>query len=313
MSSFNKYLILIAIGCIFASAVFAQQELPLYEGAIPNSRNTPDEEVKDKYKGEEILTKVSRPMLRVFLPPKDKATGAAVIVCPGGAYFFLAIGHEGTAIAKALAEHGIAAFVLKYRLPDDSTMVDKRLGPFQDAQRAIQIVRQHAKGWNIRTDRIGIMGFSAGGHLAAMTGTDFKTALIENKSNTSLRPDFMILAYPVITFKVGGPDAQTRHCLLGADTTEANIHRFSAEEQVTAETPATFLVHAGDDDDVSVDQSLAFYSALKKHDVSATMLIYNRGGHGFGVHNQTSSIDWLSLACSWINDADFSTGKKTGT
>ena len=144
MNLFKRFLTTLPAACLFSCAGFSQQVQPLYEKGIPNSRNAPDREKKGEYQGEEILTNVSQPTLTVYLPAKEKATGTAVIVCPGGAYYFLAMGHEGTAIATALAEKGIAAFVLKYRLPDKRTMVDKKTGPFQDAQRALQLVRERA-------------------------------------------------------------------------------------------------------------------------------------------------------------------------
>src|SRR5664279_213965 len=152
-------------------SLMAQSVIPLYTGEIPNSRQTPDRE-NSRYEQDSILivSKVSRPSLTLFFPPQKKATGAAVIICPGGGYTNLAMGYEGTDVARRFNESGIAAFVLKYRIPDTSTMIHKQIGPLQDAQRAIQVVRYHSREWGINPARIGIMGFSAGGHLAATAG-----------------------------------------------------------------------------------------------------------------------------------------------
>jgi acetyl esterase/lipase len=176
--------------------VDAQQELPLYGNQpIPNLKSGPNRESVDtsvnpvRYS----YSLVSRPTLQVFLPRPEIATGAAVVVCPGGGYLHLAFTHEGTDVARMLNDWGIAAFVLKYRLPNDETMIDKTIGPLQDAQRAIQLVRQRAGDWGVDPAKVGIMGFSAGGHLASTAGTHFNQATIDNPGGVSLRPDFMIL------------------------------------------------------------------------------------------------------------------------
>jgi acetyl esterase/lipase len=196
----------------------AQQELPLYgTGPIPNSKAAADEE-KDEPSGNPVrhsLSKVSRPTIAVYLPAAGTGNGTAVIICPGGGYDHLAITHEGTDVAQALSGMGIAAFVLKYRLPSDETMVDKTIGPLQDAQRAIQLVRQRAADWGVNPDRVGIMGFSAGGHLASTAGTHFNKAYFDNKDNISLRPDFMVLLYPVISFNYGYAHHGSRNNLIG--------------------------------------------------------------------------------------------------
>lgn len=283
----------------------AQQVIPLYSGAIPNSKPTADEE-KSEYGKDSILriSKVSRPTLSIYLPPKNIATGAAVIICPGGGYSILAASHEGSDVAKRFNEMGITAFVLKYRLPSDETMINKEIGPLQDAQRAIQLVRENAKKWNINPHHIGIMGFSAGGHLASTAGTHFQKAYIDNPKKISLRPDFMILVYPVIslTDSVGHMGSRTQ--LLGKNPSAEKIKEYSNESQVTAQTPPAFLVHAKDDP-VKVQNSLLFAAALKAHNVPVDMYLYEKGGHGYGMHNKTSNVQWMDLVQQWMKQMKF--------
>jgi acetyl esterase/lipase len=282
----------------------AQQELPLYgTGPIPNSKPGPDQEIRDPgTRGPEDygLSKVSRPTLTVFLPEKGKATGMGIVVCPGGGYSHLAMGHEGLEIAHMLNEAGIAAFVLKYRLPADETMVDKTIGPLQDAQRAIQLVRRQAKEWGVDTTRVGIMGFSAGGHLASTAGTHFEKTTIPNDSHTSLRPDFMILMYPVISFSDSIGHRGSRDNLIGKNPSQSLITEYSNELQVTAQTPPAFLVHAEDDRTVLVANSIHFYESLLHNKVPAELHLYPRGGHGFGLHNQTTKDQWSERLLNWL-------------
>src|SRR5690554_3277641 len=182
-----------------------QQEISLYEGAVPNSLPTTITE-KSELGNDGILriSHVTEPTLTVYRPPAGVAnTGKAVVICPGGGYRILAMSHEGYDVAAALAKEGITAFVLKYRLPSDETMADKSIGPLQDAQRAIQWVREHADDWGINGDQIGIAGFSAGGHLASTLSTHYQQALVPNPRGTSLRPDFSLLVYPVISLTEG--------------------------------------------------------------------------------------------------------------
>jgi acetyl esterase/lipase len=282
----------------------AQQELPLYgAGPIPNSRSVNDREKSDPGKEpyRTNVTLVSHPTLTVYLPPKGKANGTAVIVCPGGGYSHLAMGHEGLEVAEQLNRMGIAAFLLKYRLPSDETMVDKTIGPLQDAQRAIQVVRQRAGEWGVDPGHVGIMGFSAGGHLASTAGTHFNRVTIENKDNVSLRPDFMILLYPVISFSDSIGHRGSRDCLIGKNPEPSAILEYSNELQVTEQTPPAFIVHAGDDRTVQVVNSLYFYEALLHKKVPAELHIYPNGGHGFGLHNKTTKDQWLDRLKNWMD------------
>jgi len=282
---------------------YSQTVLPLYSDSIPNSKPVPDQERSDtNQKG--IVTgifKISRPTLTVYLPPADKANGAAIIVIPGGGYHMEAVDHEGVQVAKKFNEMGVAAFVLKYRLPDDATMVNKEIGPVQDAQRAIQLVREKAKEWGIDKDRVGIIGFSAGGHLASTAGTHFDHAYINVGKKTNLRPDFMILIYPVISFADSITHMGSRENLLGKDPSPEKKLEYSNELHVTKKTPPTFLVHAENDSTVKVQNMLLFATALQKNKVPFDFYLYDKGGHGFGLNNPTSDVKWIDLVHEWLN------------
>lgn len=280
-------------------AGFSQQVIPLYSGKVPNSKDVGDEEeIVFNKEVDTLAYKVSNPTLTVFLPPADKATGSAVIICPGGGYHVLLMTREGCDIARAFNKLGIAAFVLKYRLPDDRTMINKSTGPLQDAQKAIQVVRKRAAEWKINANKIGIMGFSAGGHLASTAGTHFENAVIENKDGISLRPDFMILVYPVISLTDNIGHIGSREYLLGKTPDEKQIRLFSNEFQVGKTTPPAFIILAGDDTVVSPENSIRFYDALRKNSVPSEIHIYSAGEHGF--LKQPSFEEWFGRCCFWM-------------
>jgi acetyl esterase/lipase len=283
---------------------YAQIIIPLYNhDSIPNSKPVKDNEKSEFNKEWNILiiSKITRPTLTAFLPPKEKSNGAAVLICPGGGYSIVAAGHEGYDVAKRLNEFGVTAFVLKYRLPDDSTMVNKEIGPLQDAQRAMKIIREDAATWNIDVHRVGVMGFSAGGHLASTVLTHFNKPVTENKNNTSLRPDFGVLIYPVISFTNDSiANIDTRNHLLGEKPTKEKEIEYSAELQVNAQTPPTLLVHAEDDDVVHVENSISFYEALKKFNIPSELIVYPKGGHGFGLNIKTTRDDWMERLKNWM-------------
>ncbi|MEP6727326.1 MAG: alpha/beta hydrolase [Bacteroidota bacterium] len=296
----KKILVLFLAISTMATLLSAQEIIPLYKN-VPNSKPIVNREKSEMGKdGILRISKVSEPTLMVFLPPKEKANGTAVIICPGGGYGILAASHEGTDVAKVFNEWGVTAFVLKYRLPDDSIMEQKEIGPLQDAQRAIQMVRLDEKKWGIAANKIGIMGFSAGGHLASTAGTHFNKAVIENKTGTSLRPDFMILLYPVISFTDSLAHMGSRTNLIGKNPSQEKINYYSGELQVTKQTPPTFLVHAKDDGGVKVANSIAFYDALQKNGVPAEIHLYEKGGHGFGMNNKTSDDKWMDWLKTWM-------------
>jgi len=288
---------------IFCLQIKAQTVIPLYSQEIPNSRKVADEEYSRIEPGNILIVyKVSIPTLTIFLASKEKATGAAVIICPGGGYSNLAMGYEGTEVAQRFNEAGISAFVLKYRIPNDATMISKEIGPLQDAQRALMLVRSQAAEWGIDPKRIGIMGFSAGGHLAATAGTHFQKSYIDNPDHISLRPDFMLLIYPVISFKTPIAHMGSANNLLGLNPSQEQIKEFSNELQVTDRTPPAFLVHAKDDDVVPYSNSLVFAEALKSHHIPEKVFLYQQGGHGFGMTNKTSKLSWMDLCIQWIAD-----------
>lgn len=280
----------------------SQISMPLYQDGIPNSKPAPDSELPISRGSIVVLGKVSVPTLSVYLPAKEKATGTAVIICPGGGYSVITIDHEGKEVAKKFTEMGVAAFVLKYRIPDTATMIDKTIGPLQDLQQAIKLVREGAEKWHVKTNQVGILGFSAGGHLAATAGTHFDKAVIDNPNNTSLRPDFLLLIYPVISFADSIAHMGSRDQLIGVNPSVEKIKTFSNELQVTNKTPTTFLLHASDDEAVKVENSLLFYLALLKHQVPAELHIYETGGHGFGLHLKNKNEAWIERAKNWMEN-----------
>ena len=295
-----KYILALFFNSIIMAISFAQKTIPLYNNGIPNSKPSPNEEKTVTENGILIVSKISVPTLTIFLPPKEKANGTAVIICPGGGYGINAIGHEGYDVAKVFNQMGVAAFVVKYRIPNEATMINKEIGPLQDAQEAIKIVRMRAGEWNLNNNRIGIMGFSAGGHLASTAGTHFNNAVIDNKENTNLRPDFMILIYPVISFRDSIGHMGSRNNLIGKEAAKDKIDFYSNELQVNEKTPPTFLVHASDDDGVNPNNSVVFYQALIKNKVPAELHIYQNGGHGFGLKNKTTNDKWIERCKNWM-------------
>jgi acetyl esterase/lipase len=267
-----KKVIFLSLSALLFATGFSQKRILLYTDSIPNATGYKMTEIPMKWNDSIIgVRNVSEPSLSLYLPSTGTANGTAVIICPGGGYWFENAVPEGKVIAEAFARHGVTAFVLKYRLPSDSIMRDKSIGPLQDAQQAIKLVRARAREWNLEPSKIGIMGFSAGGHLAATAATHFSTPYIPNKEAISLRPNFAILIYPVISFSDTLMHKGSRDLLLGIKPSEDQIKRFSNELQVTAQTPPTWLTHAGDDKLVSVGNSLRFYEALIKNNVSAEM------------------------------------------
>jgi acetyl esterase/lipase len=207
---------------------------------------------------------------------------------------------EGFAVAREFNKWGVAAFVVNYRIPNDSSMIDKKIGPLQDAQRAIQFVRIHAKEWSVDVNKVGIMGFSAGGHLASTASTHFNHSYIENNNNINLRPDFSLLIYPVISFQDSIGHIGSRDQLIGKNPNPQLRDSFSNELQVTAQTPPAFLVHATDDDVVPVMNSIVYYEHLLQFKIPAALHIYNAGGHGFGMDNPTTKDLWMERCRNWM-------------
>ena len=292
---------------LFSIMLHAQTstEMPLYKGAIPNSKPTAAKErVDTRPNGTRFIFGTTQPTLTVFVP--QKPNGQGVVICPGGGYSGTAIDHEGLAVAKAFNAIGVAAFVLKYRMPLDTSCIDRSIAPLQDAQQAIRLVRQNAVQWKVNPRKIGIMGFSAGGHLASTAATHFfENADPGEKDTTSVRPDFAILIYPVISFNDELAHGGSRGNLLGKNFSEAQKFRFSNEQQVTAAAPPAFLVHSADDKTVEVENSIAYYLACHKYNIPVEMHLYPKGGHGYGMSNPTTKDKWMDRLQNWIDSLGY--------
>jgi acetyl esterase/lipase len=272
--------------------------LPLYDGDIPNSKAAPDLESRRRIYGMDVLDRVSRPTYTVYLPASARASGTAIVVIPGGAYEELTWSLEGTRTAEALQDRGIAAVLLKYRTPSESTMVDKSIGPLQDAQQALRQIRRHAQIWGIDPHRVGVMGFSAGGHLAATLGTHFDTVLVPDPDAMSVRPDFMILCYAVISAAdATKTNKNAFEALLGSNPSDDQVRRFSNELWVSATTPPTLLIAAENDTSVDVEHSIHFYDALREKRVPAKLVLFPQGEHGF---IQLTQDEWRAPLWAWL-------------
>jgi acetyl esterase/lipase len=242
----------------------------------------------------------SRPALYAYLPPRERANGGAVLVCPGGGYAGQAFRKEGIEAADWFCARGVAAFVLLYR---SGPPASRAPGPWEDAQRAIRLIRSRAAEWRVDPAKTGVVGFSAGGHLASSLATRFAAAdaaAADPLERFSGRPDFAVLVYPVISLRYA-THAGSRLNLLGPAPSEEAVRTWSTDEQVTADTPPTFLVHASDDASVLPQNSLLFYQALLQRRVPAALHVYERGGHGFGMLRGDAPQDrWPELLEPWL-------------
>jgi len=271
MSTRFLSLVILAFPPVIDRGLTAEPQ-PLWPGTAPASVGDPD---------------ANRPTLTAYLPSADKAVGTAVVVCPGGGYGHLAVDHEGTQVADWLNARGVAAFVLRYRI----VVKDKRPAPLHpapmlDVQRALRTVRAKAAEYGVHPDRVGVWGFSAGGHLASTAATHFDAGKPDSTDaieRVSCRPDFAILAYPVTTLEGAATHGGSRRNLLGASPDAKLVELMSNEKQVTKETPPTFLFHTDADTGVPPMNSILFYTALKKHGVPAELHIYEPGKHGVGL------------------------------
>lgn len=285
---------------LYSIGLCSAQEIPLYEGAIPNAKHS---DIKESHRFDPVVdslvSKVSVPTLTVFRPAYLPPHAPAVIICPGGGYHTLLIDREGRHVAEAFNRKGVAAIVLKYRLPDTAYLTNRSIVPLQDAQQAILQVRKHAVAWGIDSGAVGIMGFSAGGHVAAMAGTHFDTASIRNPAGISLRPDFMILINPVISFSDSTGHRGSRTNLLGPVVSKDQIRFFSPERNVHPHTPPAFLAHAADDKVVPLANSIDFFTELKRNKVAAEMHIYAFGDHGF-LNNLPAFEQWFGSCIYWM-------------
>jgi len=288
---------------------------PLWAGAAPGSKGVKDnEKVTDRGRGkghrDRSIANVHKPTITIYLPPKNKATGTAVVICPGGGYGCCVVDKEGHDIARWLKSIGVAGIVLKYRLPRPQGHVYGHKVPLMDAQRAIRTVRHRAAKWNIKPDRIGIMGFSAGGHLASTAGTHFdgdrkSTNAKDPIDRQSCRPDFMILIYPVVSLSDAVGHSGSRRNLLGDKPDPKLVKYYSNELQVTAKTPPTFLISTSDDF-VKPENSVNFYLALRKAKVPAEIHVYDRGGHGYGLRKTGDPVaGWPQRCQDWMKARGF--------
>jgi acetyl esterase/lipase len=288
-------------------AVTAQTEtMNLWpEGKIPNFKASSVAE-KSETDASNILriSGVTVPTITAFIAPKENATGAAVMICPGGGYGILAASHEGSDFAKWFNDRGISAFVLKYRLPNEKAMTHQHEVPLMDAMQGMKMIRQNAAKWNIDPNKIGIMGFSAGGHLAATVSTHYN---IGPKASQESKPDFSILLYPVISFLPAISHGGSRDNLLGAEKSDELIKYYSNELQVSDQTPPAFLVHAMDDGAVPVENSIEYYLALKKRKIAAEMHLYPIGGHGYGMRTEGkgSLANWPAAMEGWLKSMGY--------
>ncbi|NCU02865.1 MAG: alpha/beta hydrolase [Chitinophagaceae bacterium] len=296
--------IFILLFILLAASTQAQEFVPLWPaGKKPNSNG---KTITDSIYNERIW-RVATPGIYCFVVPKAENNGTAVLIVPGGGYERLSHLYSGFNLAKWYNTIGVNAFVLIHRLPHQQDLLNKQLVPVQDAQRAMRIIRANAAQWNIKTDKIGIMGISAGGHVASTLGTHAKDESAINDSFTTLsyRPDFMVLLSPVITmgkFAHGG----SKKNFLGADTTKANIENYSGELQVSSFTPPTFLVHAQNDSTVKVQNSVLFYQSLIEKKISASLHVFPQGGHGIRLDENPGSTDqWLNLLEAWLKEMNF--------
>lgn len=258
---FSACLFLIVSTGAFAQVTDKEFDVDLWQNGLPNTNGKDHLPFDDN-------TQNYKPSLRVFLPSKENATGRAVIACPGGAYGGLAYGHEGYEWAPFFNQQGIAFVTLKYRMPQGNREV-----PFSDAEEALRIVKEMAKEWNINSGDIGIMGSSAGGHLASTIATHSKPEAL---------PAFQILFYPVISMCDSMTHSQSRRNLLGKDYTNELVEKYSNDKQVKSNTPRAFIVFSDDDDGVTPLNGIYYYNALKVNNVPASLHIYPSGGHGWG-------------------------------
>lgn len=282
------------------------QIIPLWN-KIPGEIKAQDYTEKETVKDGKVqsTTLVTTPTLTVFLPKESKPSQTAVVIFPGGGYMHLAIDKEGTKVAEWFNSLGIVAFVLKYRLPSDLIMKDKTIGPLQDAQESIRYIRQNASKWNIDPNKVGVLGFSAGGHLASTLATHYDDKVYETASKVSARPDFALLIYPVISMQNEITHKGSQTNLLGQNPSSELIDSFSNEKKVTAQTPPTFLIHATDDGAVLPENSINYYLALKKNKVTAELHLYENGGHGFGLGIGDTNKYWTKQCEDWLKSNKF--------
>ncbi len=299
---YPKSLIVLVLFTLTNNQLQAQNQI------IPLWSKIPDEIISSDYTEKQTIKDgvlqstsfVTIPTLSIFIPKDVKPNQTAVIIFPGGGYSHLSMDKEGAKVANWLNSLGITAFVLKYRLPSDLIMKNKNIGPLQDAQEAMRYVRENATKWNIDSNKIGTIGFSAGGHLASTLATHYDDKTYESASKTSARPDFSLLIYPVISMENSITHKGSQTSLLGNNPSQILIDSLSNDKKVTPQTPPTFLVHATDDTAVLPENSINYYLALKKNGVTSELHLYGNGGHGFGLGVKDTSKNWTKDCEEWL-------------
>lgn len=271
--------------------------IPVWDSGVPNAIDAVDY-IENHNIELDRVSNVTEPTLSIFKP--QNPNGTSVMILPGGGYAFLAINKEGYKVADWLKTLGITAFVLKYRLPSDEIMEDKSIGPLQDAQEAIRLIRRNTDEWKLDANKIGVLGFSAGGHLAATLSTHFDTEVYTIADHTSAMPNFSAVIYPVISMMDDICHKGSRNQLLGKNPSNELKYMFSIDKQVNAQTPITFITHALDDNGVKVENSLQYFKALKKNQIPAELHIYQKGGHGFGLGKEHKSVTWTKQYEAWL-------------
>ncbi len=303
-----KSLLLLLLFTAAPIVIFSQPVvLPLWEDAPPLQVDMDLEEERIR-EGILRIGNVQTPTVEVYLPDENNATGKAVVIFPGGGYSILAYEWEGTEFAEWLQEHGIAGIVVKYRLPLSESLTDAKEVPLLDAQRAIRLTRYHAEDWGLDPGQIGIMGFSAGGHLASTLSTQYDYQIERDTDavdTLSARPDFSVLGYPVISFRDVSAHSGSRKNLLGEEAPQELVDRFSSELNVTADTPPTFLVHSQDDETVPVENSILYFDALHRHSVPVSLHVYPTGGHGFAFGTGRGTVEgWSTVLLEWLESIE---------
>lgn len=295
----------LALTCLImvSGDLFGQNKIiDIWNGKVPGSiPNSNYKQIVDSASWIKMRF-ITRPTIRVYRAPADKNTGTAVLVCPGGGYYGISFVNEGTEVAKWLNSIGVSAIVLYYRLPDDAIMKNKSIAPLQDGQEAIRIVRRRAREWGIDPQKIGIMGFSAGGHLASSVSTHFNEKVYNPIDSTSARPNFSVLIYPVISMDSTITHMGSRVSLLGETPSPELVKRFSNELQVSSETPPAFLVHSLDDGAVRVQNSINYALSMHKFNIPCELHIYQTGGHGYGLGKSANTESTWPEACrKWLD------------
>ncbi len=300
----KKFLLSLLLSLTASVALSAPTVIPLWPEGVPGARDIGPEKIDDGYN-----SNVSKPALTMVAPSVDHSNGTAIIVIPGGGYVRMATAREGDQYANWLSTLGVTSFVLRYRMQEFG-----HPAPMQDVLRAVRLLRSRATEFGIRPDRIGVIGSSAGGHLAATAGTLFDSPQGRTGAaldSVSARPDFLMLMYPVITMEGPYAHAGSRTALLGPSPSPQLVQLMSLEQQVTSATPPTLLIHTQADQAVPVENSLLFYQALTKAHVPAEMYLLEHGGHGMGMREgQGTSSLWPHRAEEWLRDRGLLTPAK---